>query len=142
MSDVKDLASSIEKLKLGQAQVIAKSPGGRPIHLVAFGEREAVRHRANFNSAVGGQDLSAYADKSARKKPVILFVGPVHGHEVEGLTGLMNLIQVMEMGRDLRKGTVGAAEPRPALPIAHHPRGQSRCNHPLRAPCHPRHAAG
>ena len=33
---------------------------------------------------------------------MVYFVGPVHGHEVEGLTGLMNLIEVMETGRDLR----------------------------------------
>ncbi len=30
-----------------------------------------------------------------------MLVGPVHGHEVEGLTGLINLISVMETGRDL-----------------------------------------
>jgi hypothetical protein len=41
-------------------------------------------------------------DKAARKKPVILFAGPVHGAEVEGLTGLVNFINVMESGEDLR----------------------------------------
>jgi hypothetical protein len=58
--------------------------------------------RANFNSAIGGRLSSAYCDKNARKKPVILFVGPVHGQEVEGLTGLVNLMNIMETGRDLR----------------------------------------
>jgi len=33
---------------------------------------------------------------------VILFVGPVHGAEVEGLTGLVNFINIMETGKDLR----------------------------------------
>jgi hypothetical protein len=33
---------------------------------------------------------------------VLLFIGPVHGHEVEGLTGLVNLMHVMDTGRDLR----------------------------------------
>jgi hypothetical protein len=42
-------------------------------------------------------------DKEARYKPVILFVGPVHGHEVEALTGLVNLIAIMDTGRDLRR---------------------------------------
>jgi len=42
-------------------------------------------------------------DKEARYKPVILFVGPVHGHEVEGLTGLANLISIMDTGYDLRE---------------------------------------
>lgn len=89
-------------LEHGKATTIATSPGGRPLHLITFGERETVQHKANFNSAVGGKDLAAYMDKAAREKPVIYFVGPVHGHEVEGLTGLVNLIQVMETGRDLR----------------------------------------
>jgi len=43
-------------------------------------------------------------DKTARERPVILFVGPVHGAEVEGLTGLVNLVNIMETGKDLRGG--------------------------------------
>ena len=71
--------------------------------MVSYGSREPVAHRANFNSAVGGRDPSAYMDKAARAKPVVFFVGPVHGHEVEGLTGLVNLIQVelARTGEDL-----------------------------------------
>lgn len=41
-------------------------------------------------------------DKASRKRPVVYFVGPVHGHEVEGLTGLASLVHVMETGKDLR----------------------------------------
>lgn len=92
----------VESLEHGQVTTIARSPGGRPLYLVAFGDRELVSHKANFNSAVGGRDLASYMDKGARKKPVVYFVGPVHGHEVEGLTGLVNLIRIMETGRDLR----------------------------------------
>jgi hypothetical protein len=102
IGDVADLAARYDKLTEGQAKAIAASPGGRPIHLITYGPREEVAHRANFNSAIGGRDPSAYMDKGTRKRPVIYFVGPVHGHEVEALTGLMNLIQVMETGRDLR----------------------------------------
>ena len=102
IGDVKDLGQRLEKLKRGEVKTIAKSPGGRPIYLVGFGQLEKLEHNSNFNSAVGGRDLTAYMNKSLRTKPVIYFVGPVHGHEIEGLTGLMNLIEVMETGRDLR----------------------------------------
>jgi len=102
VGDVAGLSARWEKLEHGEVTCIAESPGGRPLHLIAYGKREEVRHRANFNSAIGGRDPSAYMDKKARKKPVVYFVGPVHGHEVEGLTGLVNLIEVMETGRDLR----------------------------------------
>lgn len=102
VGDVNDLPGRWEKLKLGQVKTIATSPGGRPIHLISYGEFEKVKHTANFNSAIGAWEPSAYMDKAARKKPVVYFVGPVHGHEVEALTGLANFIQVMETGRDLR----------------------------------------
>jgi len=102
IGDVKGLAARFDGLQQGTTTVIAITPGGRPIHLVAYGEKERVPHRANYNSAIGGRGPNAYMDKTARKKPVIFFVGPVHGHEVEALTGLVNLIQIMETGKDLR----------------------------------------
>jgi hypothetical protein len=102
VGDVKGLPSRFEHLERGKLTVLGTTPGGRPIHLVTYGDREDVAHKANFNSAIGGQDPTAYIDKAARKKPVILFIGPVHGQEVEGLTGLVNLIQIMETGKDLR----------------------------------------
>ncbi len=101
VGDVKGLPQRFEHLKQGQVTVPAVTPGGQPLHLIAYGERENVAHHANFNSAIGAQEPAAYVDKGARRKPVILFIGPVHGHEVEGLTGLVNLIQVMETGQDL-----------------------------------------
>ncbi len=105
IGDVAGLPARWEKLRAGTCEVIATSPGGRPLHLIVYGERENVRHRANFNSAIGGQDPSAYLDKDARKKPVIFFVGPVHGHEVEALTGLVNLIHVMDEFQFWGQGT-------------------------------------
>lgn len=102
IGDMKGLAARLERLARGQSTALTTTPGERPLHLVTFGDKEPVAQRANFNSAIGGQQAAAYMDKAARKKPVILFVGPVHGHEVEGLTGLVNLIHIMETGQDLR----------------------------------------
>ena len=102
VGDVAGLSGRLEKITEGEVRTIAISPGGRPMHLITYGQKEKLGHKANFNSAVGGGDLAAYMDKAARKKPVILFVGPVHGAEVEGLTGLINLINIMETGEDLR----------------------------------------
>ena len=102
VGDVKNLDARFEKLSVGRIETIATSPGGRPIHLVTYGRKEKVEHKANFNSAIGAREPQAYMNKAARKKPVVLFVGPVHGAEVEALTGLVNFINVMETGKDLR----------------------------------------
>lgn len=100
-SRVEDIAARVESLKEGSARIIATSPGDRPVYLITYGGEEPEPRRANFNSAVGGRDVTAYRDDARRDVPVVLFVGPVHGQEVEGLAGLMNLIEVMETGRDL-----------------------------------------
>lgn len=100
-SRVQGLSARLDTLARGSARVIAITPGGRPVHLVTYGELDSVPRRANFNSAIGARDARYYMDRSARRKPVVLFVGPVHGQEVEGLVGLVNLIHVMETGRDL-----------------------------------------
>ena len=102
VGDLGRLGRQLAGVKRGEVTTIATTPGRRAVRLVAYGERERVAHLANYNSAVGAGFPRAYMDKGARRKPVILFVGPVHGQETEGLTGLCNLICVMETGRDLR----------------------------------------
>lgn len=107
VGDVDLLQKRLARVASGEKNVIAYSPGGRPLDLVTYGEHEPLTSAANFNSAVGAREPDAYLDKKARRRPVVFFVGPVHGHEVEGLTGLVNLIHVMETGADLR----GVAQP-------------------------------
>jgi hypothetical protein len=102
IGDVRALAPRLDGLQRGKVSVLATTPGKKPILLIAYGDREAVAHHANFNSAIGGHEPGAYMDKAARQKPVVMFLGPVHGQEVEGLTGLVNLLQVLETGQDLR----------------------------------------
>ncbi|NLW51467.1 MAG: hypothetical protein GXY85_11600 [Candidatus Brocadiaceae bacterium] len=96
------LDEHLAAVQAGEVSTMGTSPGGRPIRLVAYGERESAGGKANFNSAVAAREPSAYMDRASRTKPVVFFVGPVHGHEVEGLTGLVNLMHVMETGADLR----------------------------------------
>jgi len=102
VGDVKGLEQRFAGLKRGRVKTIATTPGGRPVHLVTYGPRERVAGAANFNSAVGAREPLAYMDKAARTRPVVYIVGPVHGQEVEALTGLVSFIAVMETGRDLR----------------------------------------
>ena len=56
VGDVQGLAARFEHLKRGKLALLGVTPGGRPIQLVTFGDKETVAHRANFNSAIGGQE--------------------------------------------------------------------------------------
>ncbi len=101
-TDLDALAQRWSVLEKGESCVLAKSPGGRALHLVTFGRCETPKIRTNFNSAVAARKPSSYIDKKGRTRPVLFFIGPVHGQETEGLVALVNLIEIMETGRDLR----------------------------------------
>lgn len=100
--DLETINTALGRVAKGEVRCIATSPGGRPIHLVAYNDKEPFLSRANFNSAVGAGDPTAYADKGKRTRPVVLILGPVHGNETNGSTGCVNMMQVMETGADLR----------------------------------------
>ena len=101
-SRVEEIEAAVASVKAGKVQVIAHSPGGRPVQLVDYGERSFARGTANYNSAAAAGDPRYYARKPKDAPPVVMVVGPPHGHEVEGMVGLVNLLQVVETGSDLR----------------------------------------
>lgn len=101
-SKLSEIQNEVENVKLGDVKTIATSPGGLPVYAVFYGAKENFHSQANYNSAVAARNTDFYAKKDSTTKPVIFFVGPVHGHEVEGMAGLINLIHIAETGKDYR----------------------------------------
>lgn len=101
-SDLTSIEEEVGLVSKGKVKVIAKSPGGFPVYAVFYGEKEDFQSQANYNSAVGARNLSTYARKGSNSKPVVYFLGPVHGQEIEGVVGLVNLIHIAETGKDYR----------------------------------------
>jgi hypothetical protein len=101
-STLSDLEAELKAIQRGKTEVIATSPGKLPVHAVYYGEKEDFRSLANYNSAVAARNPAYYAKKDSSTKPVVFFLGPVHGQEVEGLVGLVNLIHIAETGMDHR----------------------------------------
>lgn len=101
-SKLSEIESEIAGLKIGKAEVIATSPGGLAVYAVFYGEKEDFQSQANYNSAVGARNPVYFARKDENTKPVVYFIGPVHGQEPEGVVGLINLLHVAETGKDYR----------------------------------------
>ena len=101
-STLSDLEAELANVRTGQKELIATSPGGLPVYAVFYGEKAESASVANYNSAVAAREPSAYAKKDSSTRPVVFFLGPVHGQEVEGLVGLINLIHIAETGKDHR----------------------------------------
>jgi hypothetical protein len=110
-----DVVQAVTSVRRGQARVLCKSAGGREIHCIAYGPKQPRQATANYGSACAGRDPASYARKDGRQRPVVLLLGPVHGGEVEGIAGLVNLLHVAETGKDLR----GRAWPEMAKNIHH-----------------------
>ncbi|MBN1249676.1 MAG: hypothetical protein JXC32_18580 [Anaerolineae bacterium] len=100
--DAVTVARCLDAVRRGRVSPATHSAGGRPLCVVTYGAPEATLRHANFNSAVGARAPEAFLDHNQRTRPVVAFIGPVHGHETEGVTGLVNLVTVMETGSDLR----------------------------------------
>lgn len=101
-SQLTDVDAAVKQVKKGAVSTLTRSAGKRDIPLVAYGTRPDRKSQANYNSACGGIDPASYARKDGTQAPVVLLLGPVHGGELEGIVGLVNLLQVAETGRDCR----------------------------------------
>lgn len=101
-STVADVAQCVDGLKTGHVETIATSPGGRDVFLVSYGMRSDPDSLATYSSACGAGNPAWYAHKPKGTPPTVLLVGPIHGQEVEGIVGLLNFINIMAEGCDLR----------------------------------------
>ena len=88
-------------VKKGTVEVIGTSASGRPIHAVFYGKARQGKGTTNFSGALGFRDVKAYRGPS-HEMTVYWGMSAVHGFELEGITGTVNLISVLETGKDLR----------------------------------------
>ena len=97
-----DIETTIAGIKKGTVERICLSAGGRPVYRLFYGKPNEVRRTANISSAMGARNRKYYADKTAPDyRPTVFLVGAVHGAEMEGIAALMNLIAILETGKDL-----------------------------------------
>ncbi len=90
-----------ERVHRGTVAVIGKSAGGRPIRAVFYGSARSGKGTTTFSGASGAHDMRAYFGPDFDKK-VYWVMASVHGGELEGIVGLVNLLSVLETGKDLR----------------------------------------
>jgi hypothetical protein len=85
----------------GQVKVIGKSAGGRPIRAVIYGQARQGKGTSTFSGSLGYGDIRVYRGPD-HGKTVYMAMAAVHGGEFEGIVGMVNLISVIETGKDLR----------------------------------------
>ncbi len=102
VSTYDDVNAFLEKtVKKGQIEIIGTSAGGRLIRAVFYGKPRQGKGTTTFSGSLGFGDVRAYRGPD-HDKTVYMAMAAVHGGEFEGIVGVVNLISVIETGRDLR----------------------------------------
>ena len=97
-----DVEKTVAGVKKGTVERLCLSAGGRPVYRIFYGKPNDVNRKANMSSAMGAGSVSYYADKTSPDyRPTLFLVGAVHAGELEGTAALVNLVAVLETGKDL-----------------------------------------
>lgn len=87
-------------VRKGNYEQIGVSAGGRPIYAVFYGAPRLGVGTTTFSGSQSIHDIEAYRGPDY-DKTVYMGLGGVHGFELEGIVGIVNLISIFETGYDL-----------------------------------------
>ncbi len=89
-----------DHVKRGHVEICGTSAGGRPIISVSYGKGRAGDGSTTFSGSLGASGTAYYRGSDSDKR-VYMGLAGVHGFELEGVVGIINLIEIMETGKDL-----------------------------------------
>jgi hypothetical protein len=93
-----------ERLKRGSREIIGRTAGKREIRAVLYGKPRQSEGTTTFSGSLGFRDVTAFIGPDHEKR-VYMAMAAVHGGEWEPIAGMVNLIAVLETGKDLRGKT-------------------------------------
>ena len=97
-TSLEDVDGVLSGLKRGRSFEFGRSAGGRALRAVRFGD-EPPERQANLSSALAANRPEAYfGDNRAR---CLVIIACEHGAEMEGTAACLNLIALLDSGRDL-----------------------------------------
>lgn len=99
--EVIDLCKNVKK---GEAKVVAKTPLGYPVYAVFYGDFSDPAPQTNWSAGNSSTSIKAYLGPGVGKQ-TIMFIAGVHGSEPENVAAAMNMIQMLETGKDFRGET-------------------------------------
>jgi hypothetical protein len=99
-SKLADIHNAAATATSAHVHVIGYSLGNKPIHAFEYGSFEPQSPRTTISSANSSDRPSAFFDPAKRSKPSLTLIACMHGGETEGIAVSLNLIQIMESGKD------------------------------------------
>ncbi|MBR0459462.1 MAG: heparinase II/III family protein [Victivallales bacterium] len=96
--EILDLCKNVRR---GKAEILAMTPGGFPVYAVFYGDFSEPVPQSNWSAAGSSNTYKSYFDRDG-KPQTFLFLAGIHGSEAESVCAAVNLIQLLETGKDFR----------------------------------------
>ena len=95
---ITDLCRNVRK---GRTEVIATTPAGFPVYAYFYGEFNDPEPQTNWSASHSSDAVLSFMGDVSHPQTIMLLAG-VHGSEPEGTAAAMNMIQMLETGKDFR----------------------------------------
>ncbi len=100
-NEIMDLCRNVRK---GRVEKIAETPAGLSVYAVFYGEFSEKVPSSNWSAASSSNTWKSYYQRT-EKPQTVLFCAGIHGAEAESVAAAVNLIQMLESGKDFRGKT-------------------------------------
>lgn len=88
----------------GRSEIIATTPGRRPVYAVFYGDFSEAAPQTNWSAGSSSTTWKTYVGDKPDVQ-TIMFCAGIHGAEAESVSAAVNLIQLLETGKDFRGKT-------------------------------------
>ena len=99
-----EIVELCRNVKKGRSEIIATTPGGRPVYAVFYGDFSEAAPQTNWSAGSSSTTWKTYVGEKPDVQ-TIMFCAGIHGAEAESVAAAVNLIQLLETGRDFRGKT-------------------------------------
>ena len=86
----------------GRAEVVAKTPLGYPVYAVFFGDFSEPAPQTNWSAGGSSSTMASYIGDAPDSVQTIMMIAGVHGSEPEPVAAAVNIIKLLDTGKDLR----------------------------------------
>ena len=88
--------------KCSRKEIICHTPLGYPVYALFYGDFNDAPPQTNWSAGKASTTYRNYYGRPQGGKQTFYFLAGIHGAEPETVVGAMNLIQMLETGRDFR----------------------------------------
>ena len=96
-----EITAAVKAATKGQVRQIATTAGGFPVWAVAYGPPQATPGTATWGIGSNSRNVASYKTGEDGPQVVVMLCG-VHAAEAEAIAGAINMISLLETGKDLR----------------------------------------